>query len=79
MDFAEHLKSLEWNTFAKYPDQGESIYLHCSTEDGSVHKFVKISKFNAVSFRFENIVMKFQSNNKWQFSWLPEKSVRKKL
>lgn len=75
MDFREYLMSLNWNTFSRYPEQGSSIYLHCRTEDDSVHKFLKIDKFNAVFLDLDKIVQSFSSNHQWQFSWLPANKI----
>ena len=71
MDFKEHLLSLHWNTFAKYPAQGSDIYIHCYTDDGSNHKFFRVRQFNAVCFDFQSIVSKSSNKHQLRFSWLP--------
>lgn len=70
MSFKNYLLSLRWNTFAKYPAQGSDVYIHCFTDDGSTHKFVKVKQFNAICFDFRGIVSKYSRNHQWQFSWL---------
>ncbi len=75
MDFKEYLLSLQWNTFVKYPDQGKDIYLHCFSDDGTIHKFFKVNQFNAVSFDFQKIVNKYSNKLRWQFSWLPAEKI----
>lgn len=74
MDFKEYLMSLHWNTFERYPEQGESIYLHCIADND--HKFMKVSDFNAIRFNFRNILQKLPSNKSWQFLWLPAKQIK---
>ncbi len=74
MDFKQYLLSLVWNTFKQYPKQGSDIYLHCFTEDSSIHKFVKVKQFNAVCFDFQKIVNN-QPNHQWQFAWLPATTI----
>jgi len=77
MSFREYLIALNWNTFSCYPEQGSSIYLHCRTEDDSIHKFLKIDNFNAVFFDLDQITQCFSSNHQWQFSWLPANEIDK--
>lgn len=77
MGFKEYLMSLEWNTFSCYPEQGSNIYLHCFTEDGLNHKFLKIDNFNAVLFDSGTIIRNFSLNNKWRFLWLPANEIDK--
>lgn len=71
MSFKEYLLSLCWNTFAKYPPQGSDVYIHCYTDDGENHKFVKVRQFNAVCFDFQSIVNNSFDKYLWRFSWLP--------
>lgn len=73
MGFKQYLISLHWRSFSNYPEQGSSIYIHCFAE--SVHKFVKVQRFNAVCFDFQEITKKFTEKLKWQFSWLPAQQV----
>ena len=74
MDFKEYLLSLQWNTFEEYPKQCSDVYVHCFTDDDTVHKFVKVREFNAVCFDFRKIINNFQNNNhRWRFTWLPAK------
>lgn len=73
MEFKKYLISLQWRSFSNYPDQGSSIYLHCFAE--SIHKFVKVQRFNAVNFDFQKFTQKFTEKLKWQFSWLPAQQV----
>ena len=75
MEFKEYLISLHWRSFSNYPEQGSAIYLHCFAE--SVHKFVKVKRFNAVCFDFKKITENFTEKLKWQFSWLPAQQVDK--
>lgn len=75
MNFKDYLLSLRWNTFAKYPGQGSDVYVHCFTDDGSTHKFVKVRQFNAVCFDFQKIVNNNLGNHQWQFAWLPAKET----
>ena len=75
MEFAQYLMSLQWNTFERYPDQGDSIYIHCISNKDS-HKFLKVSCFNAVYFDFRNILKKLPDNQSWQFFWLPAKQIK---
>lgn len=77
MSFREYLIALNWNTFSCYPEQGSSIYLHCRTEDDSIHKFLKIDNFNAVFFDLDQITQCFSSNHQWQFLWLPANEIDK--
>lgn len=74
MSFKEYLQSLQWNSFAKYPEQNSEIYVHCFTDDDAIHKFVKVRQFNAVCFDFQSIV-KSSNKHKWQFMWLPAKTT----
>lgn len=71
MNFKDYLLSLHWNTFAKYPEQGSDVYIHCSTDDGNSHKFIKVRQFNAVCFDFKKIVNQYSQTHQWQFTWLP--------
>ncbi len=75
MTFKDYLMSLTWRSFVKYPEQGDTIYIHCFTDDGCHHKFAKVNFFNAVSLDFQKIVQKTPNNHKWQFSWLPAKPI----
>lgn len=75
MSLKEHLLSLQWNSFAKYPVQGSDIYIHCYTDDGANHKFFRVRQFNAVSFDFQSIVSKSSNKHQWRFSWLPAKET----
>ena len=75
MDFKEYLLSLEWNTFDRYPDQGSDIFIHCFTEDDSIHKFVKLRQFNGVCFDFKMIINSFPNNQRWRFTWLPAAKI----
>lgn len=71
MSFKDYLMSLNWNTFAKYPAQGSDIYIHCFTDDGAIHKFVKVTQFNAVCFDYQKIVNQSFDKHLWRFAWLP--------
>ena len=76
MDFKQYLISLDWNTFEQYPEQGSSIYIHCTADDdSSVHRFVKIRSFNAVTFDFSKITKDTKPRRKWRFHWLPITSI----
>lgn len=77
MSFKDYLLSLRWNTFANYPAQGSDVYIHCFTDDDSIHKFVKIRQFNAVCFDFQKIVSKNPQNHQWRFTWLPAEKTEK--
>lgn len=76
MEHRKYLMSLDWNTFSRYPKQGSSIYLHCHTENGSVHKFLRIDNFNAVLFDTGQITRSLAQNRRWHFSWLPAEVAR---
>ena len=75
MSFKDYLRSLSWNTFTQYPAQGSDVYIHCSTDDGNTHRFVKVKQFNAVCFDFQRIVGKYSKDHQWQFSWLSAAKV----
>lgn len=75
MNFKDYLISLDWNSFTRYPNQDSSIYLHCFTEDNSIHKFFKIKRFNAVFFDFKKLVQSTPNKHQWQFAWLPTESI----
>jgi len=70
----ERLESLQWKTFEQYPKQGSDIMLHAAginTETNlMVHRFIKISNFNAVSFNINEIVKRLLAHVNWRFSWL---------
>lgn len=71
MGLKEYLQSLEWNTFSKYPEQGENIFLHCTSDDGEVHRFLKINNFNATKLNFDKILQYVSPNRRWLYTWLP--------
>lgn len=73
MKFKDYLMTLRWNTFSTYPEQWSAIYIHCFSND--IHKFVKVSSFNAVNFDFQKITKKFIEQTRWQFSWLPAQKI----
>lgn len=75
MEQKETLMSLNWNTFAKYPEQGMDIWLHCSTVGKTTHRFVKIENFNSACFDTGQIIKDLPSSHRWIFSWLPASSV----
>lgn len=75
MTSKEYLQSLEWNSFSTYPTQGENIFLHCISEDGKVHRFIKVSNFNAVKFDFRQINKHVSPDWRWLFTWLPVNAI----
>lgn len=73
------LMKMRWNDFSTYPDQGDDIYLHCvgaGTE--VVHRFLRLSKFNAVTFDFRKICGNLGRYIDWRFYWLPAKQIDKR-
>lgn len=75
MSFKEYLQSLEWNTFSTYPKQGENIFLHCASEDGKIHRFLKVNNFNAVKLDFRKINQNVSTNHRWVYTWLPADAI----
>lgn len=75
MSFKEYLLTLEWNSFETYPPQGENIFLHCTSDDGEIHRFLKIHCFNAVNFNVEKLTKTFQPNHRWLYTWLPTDAI----
>lgn len=75
MDFKNYLMSLHWNEFVTYPKQGEDVYIYGSAKTGHVHKFIKISDFNAISFDYRELTNKFSNEHQWQFYWLPAEQI----
>lgn len=75
MNLKDYLMGLEWNSFSTYPEQGSGIYLHCQSESGGIHKFLKIQRFNAIGFEPRKLTTKFQEKTNWRFSWLPIESI----
>lgn len=71
MEQKETLMSLDWNTFARYPEQGANIWLHCFTAGRTIHRFIKIENFNSACLDVGQIIQDLPSNHKWMFSWLP--------
>lgn len=77
MTFKEYLIQLEWNSFEKYPPQGSSIYLYCCAPHVPYHSFLKIDKFNAVSFKPRSVANKVNAKIKnWVFKWLPAELIK---
>lgn len=74
-DFKQYLMSLQWNAFSRYPDQGETIYLHCASDTGE-HKFLKVLAFNAISFSPHDIIDKLPGASTWRFSWMPANQIK---
>lgn len=75
MEQKEILMSLNWNTFAKYPEQNTKIWIHCFTVGKKQHRFVKVENFNSVCFDTGQIIQDLPVNHKWMFSWLPASLV----
>lgn len=71
MNFKKYLQSLKWNDFSTYPSQGENIFLHCTSSDGEIHRFVKVNNFNAIYLDLDKINKNSQPNQKWLYTWLP--------
>lgn len=71
------LRTLEWNSFDRYPGQGEDIYVYVHSVDGLSHRFVEIKNFNAVNFSPLNLIHSKNDNCRWMFSWLPSEEARK--
>lgn len=71
MKLKEYLLTLTWNSFSKYPAQGENIFLHCTSCDGKQHHFIKLNNFNAVKLDLDKIANLIQSDQKWLYTWLP--------
>lgn len=75
MSFKEYLLSLIWKTFSVYPKQGENIFLHCTSDDGEVHRFVKVNNFNAVKLNLDKIFQNVSPNRRWLYTWLPADAI----
>lgn len=71
MSLKEYLLTLTWNSFSKYPAQGENIFLHCTSSDEKYHRFVRINNFNAIKIDLDKIMSNVQPNQKWLYTWLP--------
>lgn len=75
MEQKETLLSLDWNTFARYPEQGMNIWLHCFTAGGTLYRFIKVENFNSACFDTGHIIQDLPAHHKWMFSWLPASLV----
>lgn len=75
MSFKKYLMSLRWNTFERYPRQGELIYIHC-TSNADEHKFLKVHEFNAISFDHRQLISKLTQKQSWQMYWLPASQIK---
>lgn len=71
MNLKKRLIQLKWKSFEEYPQQGTNFYIHCKCLDNPMHKFIRVKKFNAMSFDLTAIIKKFPQNTNWAFSWLP--------
>lgn len=78
MNLRDYLMSLEWNSFERYPTQGESVYIHIYSSDGEIHNFAKIREFNAVGFDLRKLFQKIAPNKQLYCDWLPAKSIKYK-
>lgn len=69
----------EWNTFEHYPKQGSSIVLHIRgykiRASKYCHDFIAIPRFNARSFDKTSYIPDIDSLIKWEYTWLPQKSL----
>ena len=69
----------QWKTFEHYPKQGSTVILHIRgyrvRENIYCHDFITISKFNALSFDKRDFTPNLGSFIKWDFSWLPQKTL----
>lgn len=75
MNLKKCLSRLSWNTFVTYPPQETNIYVKIS-EMGNRHaNFIKIQKFNAVSFEPRDLLSKLERSGFWEFYWLTEEFV----
>lgn len=77
MKFKDYLASLEWNSFERYPEQYQDIYVQCSAAFGTIRQFVKVKMFNAVSFNANNLVRNHKEKHDWEFSWLPADKIER--
>lgn len=71
MCLKDYLLTLTWNSFSTYPAQGENIFLHCTSSDGEIHRFMRVKNFNAVQLDLSKITKDVQPNRKWLYTWLP--------
>jgi len=83
MTLSDYLRTLEFNSFERYPKQFMSVYLKCEGEDKRfkryVCKFLRMNNFNAATFDPEEA--KKALKNKfvdWRFSWTPADPIDKK-
>ncbi len=77
MSFKKYLQSLEWNSFSTYPAQGENIFLHCTSHDGEIHRFIQVKNFNAVMLDLDKFTENVKPNRQWLYTWLPADAIVK--
>lgn len=78
--FKRFLETLLWRGFDRYPEQGSTIYIHGTVEDDpELHKFVKVSDFNAVTLDCGRIFGPVPGGDGrlWIFTWLPADYVKR--
>ena len=75
MSLKDHLLTLKWNSFSVYPKQGENIFLHCTSADGKIHRFVKIKNFNAAQLDLGKIAQNVLPNQQCLYTWLPADEI----
>lgn len=72
---SERLTGMGWLSFSKYPKQGSDIILHASGKDletdETVHRFIRMTRFNAATFNSSEMRRILGLNARWDFTWLP--------
>lgn len=71
MSLKDYLLTLSWNSFSIYPKQGANIFLHCTSSDGEIHRFMRVKNFNAAQLDLGEITKNVQPIRKWLYTWLP--------
>lgn len=78
MTFREYLLGLKWISFQIYPTQNTPVYIHIQQAYKNIHHFVKIKKFNAVSFDISSLIEELEPEENWEYSWLPASQIDEK-
>lgn len=65
------LTSLEWRSFERYPPQGKDVFIYFKNEAQNLHKFFKITQFNAVSFSIKKLTDRLPDVDDWEIMWFP--------
>lgn len=71
------LASLRWNSFDRYPPQGEEVYIYFKNDSRNLHKFFKVAWFNAVSFDIRGLISRLPDVERWEIKWLPANKIAK--